>query len=75
MQAIMTRVNFAGDLRAFFTFMETDPRFYEPETPEGKNRYVQKAAAAIDAMRLKLPQYFGRLPKAALEVRAVEAWR
>jgi len=75
MQAIMTRVNFRGDLRAFFTFMETDPRFYEPETPEGKARYVAKAAEAINAMRGKLPDYFGRLPKAPLEVRAVETWR
>lgn len=75
MRAIMTRVNFQGDLRAFFTFMETDARFYESDTPEGKARYVAKATAAIDAMRLKLPDYFGRLPKAQLEVRAVETWR
>lgn len=75
MQAIMTRVNFRGDLRAFFTFMETDPRFYEPDSPEGKARYIAKAAAAITAMSEKLPAYFGRLPKAALEVRAVETWR
>jgi len=75
MQAIMTRVHFRGDLRAFFTFMETDPRFYEPDTPEGKARYIAKAADAINAMREKLPAYFGRLPKAPMEVRAVEAWR
>lgn len=75
MRAIMTRVAFRGDLKAFFTFMETDPRFYEAGTPEGKTRYIQKAAAAIDAIRVKLPDYFGRLPKAALEVRPVETWR
>lgn len=75
MRAIMTRVNFQGDLKAFFTFMETDPRFYETDTPDGKTRYIQKAAAAIDAMRAKLPDWFGRLPKAPLEVRAVETWR
>lgn len=75
MQTIMTRVNFRGDLRAFFTFMETDQRFYEPATPEGKARYIAKAAAAINTMRDKLPAWFGRMPKAALEVRAVEAWR
>ncbi|MBT9444703.1 MAG: DUF885 domain-containing protein [Hyphomonadaceae bacterium] len=75
MRAIMTRVNFTGDLKAFFEFMETDPRFYEADTPEGKRAYVEKAAAAIEAMRQKLPDWFGRLPKAALEVRAVEEWR
>jgi uncharacterized protein (DUF885 family) len=75
MRAIMARVKFEGDLKAFFEFMETDPRFYEPDTAEGKQRYVEKAAAAIEAMRLKLPEWFGRLPKAQLEVRAVEEWR
>jgi uncharacterized protein (DUF885 family) len=75
MRAIMARVAFQGDLRAFFDFMETDPRFYESDTPEGKARYVAKATAAIEAMRQRLPQYFGRLPKAPLEVRAVETWR
>ncbi|KAF0184597.1 MAG: putative lipoprotein [Alphaproteobacteria bacterium] len=75
MRAIMTRVNFTGDLKAFFEFMETDQRFYEADTPEGKRAYVEKAAAAIEAMRLKLPDWFGRLPKAQLEVRAVEDWR
>jgi uncharacterized protein (DUF885 family) len=55
--------------------MESEPRFYEAQSDEGKASYVRKATAAIDAMRLKLPEYFIQLPKAQIEVRAVEAYR
>ncbi|MDX2233984.1 MAG: DUF885 domain-containing protein [Hyphomonadaceae bacterium] len=75
MRAIMARVGFAGDLRAFFDFMESEPRFYEPQTDAGKAAYIAKATAAIDAMRVKLPEYFELMPKAPVEVRAVEAYR
>ncbi len=75
MRAVMTRVGYRGELKAFFDYMESDPRFYEPQTADGKASYVRKATAAIDAMRLKLPDVFAVLPKAPVEVRAVEAYR
>jgi uncharacterized protein (DUF885 family) len=75
MRAVMARVSYSGDLRSFFDYMEGDARFYEAQSDEGKAAYVRKAAAAIDAMRRKLPDYFRELPKAELEVRAVEAYR
>lgn len=74
-RAIMRTVGFTGDLKAFFTFMETDPRFYEPETPEGRASYIRKATAAIDAMKARAPAFFNLMPKAAMEVRAVEPFR
>jgi uncharacterized protein (DUF885 family) len=75
MQAILTQVKFTGDLNAFFSFIETDARFYEPETAEGKAAYIAKATAAIEAMKKKLPDVFATLPKADLVVRAVEPFR
>jgi uncharacterized protein (DUF885 family) len=75
MQAIMTRVGFSGDLRAFFRFMETDPRFFLPATPEGRAKYIADATAAIEAMRTRLPGFFNLQPRAPMEVRAVEAFR
>lgn len=75
MEAIKRQVNFRGDLRAFFNFMQTEPRFYVADTPEGKAGYVRMATAAIDAMRPRLPDMFNRLPRAPLEVRQVEAFR
>jgi uncharacterized protein (DUF885 family) len=76
MRAIIRKLNFKGsDLSKFFDFMETDPQFFLPQTPEGKAEYVKRATASIDAMRAKTPQYFDRLPKAPMEVRAVEPFR
>lgn len=75
MEAIKRQVNFRGDLRAFFNYMQTEQRFYVADTPEGKAGYVRMATAAIDAMRPRLPDMFNRLPRAPLEVRQVEAFR
>ncbi|NWG52967.1 MAG: DUF885 domain-containing protein [Hydrogenophilaceae bacterium] len=75
MDEIKNAVGFDGDRSAFFTFMRSDPRFYVPDTAEGKAEYVRLATAAIDAMRGRLPAYFGRLPRAPLVVRQVEAFR
>lgn len=75
MRAIMAKVGFTGELDKFFDFMETDPRFFLPQTADGKAEYVKRATAAIAAMNAKVPQYFNRLPKAPMEVRAVEPFR
>ena len=75
MRDIMAQVGFEGDLQEFFEFMRTDPQFYYPTTPEGKQRYLDEATALIDTMRAQLDDYFGIQPKAALEVKAVEAFR
>lgn len=75
MRAVMRRVAFQGDLDAFFKFVETDSRFFLPQTKEGKARYITLASEAIAAMKLRLPGAFKRLPKADLDVRAVEAFR
>lgn len=75
MQAMMQRVGFTGDLQAFFEFMETDAQFYVADSAEGRADYVRRATAAIDAMRDRLPRYFNRLPRAAIEVRPVEPFR
>ncbi len=75
MQAIMTQVGFEGDLQEFFEFMRTDPRFYKPETEEGKAEYLAEAVAAIETMKGDLPKLFNTFPKADMEVKAVEAFR
>lgn len=75
MRAIMRQVNFRGDLNAFFEFMETDPRFYVEDSAAGRAEYVRRATEVINVMRDRLPQYFGRLPRAPMEVRPVEPFR
>lgn len=72
---IRVATGFQGDQKAFFTFMRTDKQFYLPDTDEGRAQYLAKAGVYLDAMKLKLPEYFGRLPKAPLIVKRVEAFR
>ncbi|MFN3859056.1 MAG: DUF885 domain-containing protein [Caulobacter sp.] len=75
MRAIMQAVGFKGSLQDFFTQVKTDPARQYPNTPEGKQAYLADARAYIAQVMEVAPQYFGLLPKAPLEVRAVEAWR
>lgn len=75
MREIMKTVKFEGDMRAFFAFMRSDPQFYYPTTDAGKADYMREATAMIDIMEGRLDEVFLRRPKAALEVRAVEAFR
>ena len=75
MEALKQRVGFEGDLKAFFEFVRTDPRFKYPDTDEGRQAYIDDATAAIDTIREQLPDYFGLLPKADLVVKRVEPFR
>ncbi len=75
MDKIRVATGFKGDAKAFFEFMRTDPQFYLPNTDEGRAAYLKKAEGYLEAMQVKLPEYFGRLPKAPLVVKRVEAFR
>lgn len=75
MRTIMKQVGFTGDLQAFFAFMRSDPRFYHPDTGAGRAAYVAEANALLDEIRARQGELFGHLPKAPVEVRAIEAWR
>lgn len=73
MRKIMQSLNFKGDLQAFFDFMRNDPQFYYSN--KEKEQYLKDTKIIIDSMRKRLPEYFYRLPKAKLKVKAVEAYR
>ncbi len=75
MRLIMKKVNFDGNLSDFFNFMRNDKQFYYPATDEGKQQYLDKAVAVIDDMEGRLDSLFLTKPKAALKVKAVEAFR
>lgn len=75
MEAIKTQVGFEGSLQDFFVFLKTDPRFQYPNTPEGKEQYLTDARAFVAQVMAVAPQWFSNLPRAALEVRAVEPFR
>ncbi|MDX2143403.1 MAG: DUF885 domain-containing protein [Rhodospirillaceae bacterium] len=75
MREIMKKVNFTGDLKAFFKFMQEDPQFFYPQTAEGKAEYVKKAQEIIRDMSARLDDVFITKPKAALIVKQVEPFR
>jgi uncharacterized protein (DUF885 family) len=54
--------------------MFTDARFRYPNTEAGKETLVGQLNAKVQAVRAKLPQYFGVLPKADVIVRRVPAY-
>jgi uncharacterized protein (DUF885 family) len=75
MEAIKNRVGFKGNLQAFFAHIKNGREFKYPNTAAGREQYLKDANVFIAQVMEKAPQYFRRLPKAPLEVRAVETWR
>lgn len=75
MGVIQKKMGVKGDLQAFFTYMRTEPKFYAPETEEGRALYLSETQKAQDAVTPLLPKWFGTLPKAPLVVKPVEAFR
>lgn len=75
MDEIRQRVEFDGDLQQFFAFVRDSPDFYYPNTDQGRADYLKDTEAFFELVNKQLPDYFGILPKAPLEVRRVEAFR
>ncbi len=75
MEAIKAQVGFKGTLQLFFQHIKTGKQFKYPNTDEGRKVYLADANAFIAQVMAEAPKWFSRLPKAPLEVRAVETWR
>jgi len=75
MEAIKQQVGYTGSLQEFFAFIKSDSQFVYPNDDEGRQGYLDDSTTFISDMREKLPDYFGILPQAELEVRRVEAFR
>ena len=75
METIKARVGFKGDLKQFFAHVKDGAEYKYPNDAAGRAQYLKDATAFVDGVMKVSPKYFRRLPKAPLEVRAVEAWR
>lgn len=75
MRAIMEKVKFKGDLKEFFTYIKTSPKFVYPSTAQGRAAYLSDSDKAIARIKKALPKMFNTLPKAPLIVKPVEAYR
>lgn len=54
--------------------MTADPRYSYPETDEGRAQLIADVERRVNAVLQRAPQWFGRLPRAPLEVRRVPAF-
>jgi uncharacterized protein (DUF885 family) len=75
MEKIKADVGFEGTLQEFFTFLREDPQFFFPNTDQGREGYLEAARGHLAFIETRLPEYFGILPKADLEVKRVEPFR
>ncbi|MDP4229782.1 MAG: DUF885 domain-containing protein [Bacteroidota bacterium] len=70
MDSLRQVIGFDGDLRKFFEYMRTDPKFFYKDSASLVNGYKEIAAKANAA----LPKLFGKLPKLNFEVVPVPAY-
>ena len=75
MERIKTQVGFKGTLQQFFQHINNGNQYKYPNTEAGRQQYLTDAKAFIAQVMEVSPRWFRRLPKAPLEVRAVETWR
>lgn len=71
MEAIKKKVGFKGTLPQFFEHLRASPQYYYTT----REAYLADVAAKVKAMEARLPAFFNTLPKAPLQVKAVEAFR
>jgi uncharacterized protein (DUF885 family) len=63
----MTSGSVGQRLRAMYA----DPKFRYPNTDEGKDKLLADLNVKVKAVRAKLPQYFGTLPKADVVIKRI----
>ena len=75
MERIKRQVGFTGTLQQFFAHINDGQQYKYPNTAEGREQYLADARRFIAQVMEAAPRWFRRLPRAPLEVRAVEAFR
>ncbi len=69
MEAIVREVKFEGSFEEFLAYLRTDPQFYA-KTPEQLLRHAAWITREIDG---RMPEFFGRIPRAPYTVKPVPA--
>lgn len=72
MDSIKTEVGFKGDLKSFFEYVKTDPKFFPFKT---EDEVLDRFRSFQDKMTPQLKRLFNLKPKAGFEVRAFEKYR
>ena len=72
MDVVKTQVGFKGDLKSFFEYVKTDPKFFPFKTEE---EVLNRFRSFLDKMTPQLNNLFNLTPKAKFEVKATEKFR
>ena len=72
MDSVKNVVGFKGDLKSFFEYIKTDPKFFPFKTEQ---EVLDKFRSFEEKMAPQLGRLFNRKPKAKFEVRATEKFR
>jgi uncharacterized protein (DUF885 family) len=72
MEKVKSLVGYKGDLKTFFAYMRTDPKFFPYKSPEEILNYYRNIQQKIDPA---LKTMFNHIPKTTFEVRQTEAFR
>jgi uncharacterized protein (DUF885 family) len=72
MDSVKTQVGFKGDLKSFFEYVKTDPKFFPFKT---EDQVLDRFRSFQDKMSPQLKRLFNLKPKAGFEVRAFEKFR
>lgn len=75
MEPIQQQIGYKGSLQSFINHVRTSPKYAYPNSEAGKQQYLTDARKFVAQAMGAAPRFFHTLPKAPLEVRAVEKWR
>ena len=71
MAAVARKLDYTGELRGFFDYIRTAPRFH-PKSPEELAAGFAKIARAVE---MQVPKYFNRVPRSKLVIQPYPAYR
>ena len=71
MASVARELGYTGELRGFFDYLRTDPRFH-PKTREELAQGFAKVARAVEQQG---PKYFNRMPRSKLVIQPYPAFR
>ncbi len=72
MEEIKNEVGFTGDLKSFFKYLQTDPKFTPFKTPDEVLNAFHKIHKTMEP---HLKEMFGQSPKTPFEIKQTEAFR
>lgn len=75
MNAIRARLEFPGDLAAFFAYLKTDPAFYFPDTDAGRQKYLELAQGLVEDAKAVMDSVLPYPLPHLFQVRRIESFR